>query len=123
MSIRRAMPTIHSRDLAASRAFYVGYLGFEAAMDEEGFLMLRSPTTPTTQLIVATDAAHDPEVTRVDISVEVEDVEHAYAEAERRGLAIVYPLTDEPWGVRRFFLRDPDGKVVNVASHRPGAPG
>ena len=30
----------------------------------------------------------------------------------------VYPLTDEPWGVRRFFTRDPNGVVVNVLSHR-----
>jgi len=25
----------------------------------------------------------------------------------------VYPLTDEPWGVRRFFVRDPDGEVLD----------
>jgi len=33
----------------------------------------------------------------------------------------VYPLTDEPWGVRRFFVRDPNGVVLNVMSHRPSA--
>jgi catechol 2,3-dioxygenase-like lactoylglutathione lyase family enzyme len=118
MSIRRAMPVVRAGDLDASRAFYVDFLGFAPAMDETGFLMLRSPSTPTTQLIVATDEAHDREVLRVDISVEVEDVEGAHAEAVRRGLEIVYPLTDEPWGIRRFFVRDPDGTVVNVASHR-----
>ena len=35
-----------------------------------------------------------------------------------QGCAIVYPLTDEPWGVRRFFVREPNGKVINVLSHR-----
>jgi hypothetical protein len=30
----------------------------------------------------------------------------------------VYPLTDEPWGVRRFFVRDPNGMIVNVVSHK-----
>ncbi len=30
---------------------------------------------------------------------------------------IVHPLTDEAWGVRRFFVRDPDGHVINVLSH------
>jgi catechol 2,3-dioxygenase-like lactoylglutathione lyase family enzyme len=119
MNIRRAMPVVHSTDLPASRAFYVDYLGFEAGMDEEGFLMLRSPTTPTTQLIVATETAADREAMRVDISLEVTDVDAAHAEAQRRGLQVVYPLTDEPWGIRRFFLRDPNGLVVNVASHQP----
>jgi catechol 2,3-dioxygenase-like lactoylglutathione lyase family enzyme len=118
MTIRRAMPVVHSTDLQASREFYVDYLGFEAGMDEHGFLMLRSPTTPTTQLIVATEDAADPEVMQVDISLDVVDVDAAHSEARRRGLSIVYPLTDEPWGIRRFFLRDPDGLIVNVASHR-----
>jgi hypothetical protein len=27
-------------------------------------------------------------------------------------------LQDEEWGVRRFFVRDPNGRVVNVLSHR-----
>ncbi len=119
MNIRRAMPVVRSKDMETSRAFYVDYLGFEAGMDEEGFLMLRSPTTPTTQLIVATEQAMDREVFSVDISLEVADVDGAHAQAIRRGLQVVYPLTDEPWGIRRFFVRDPDGLIVNIASHRP----
>ena len=59
----------------------------------------------------------DPEVQRVDMSVEVADVNAAHADALARGLDIVYPLTDEPWGIRRFFVREPSGTVVNVASH------
>ena len=61
--------------------------------------------------------AMDPEVQRVDMSVEVADVNAAHADALARGLDIVYPLTDEPWGIRRFFVREPSGTVVNVASH------
>jgi uncharacterized glyoxalase superfamily protein PhnB len=38
------------------------------------------------------------------------------------GVEVVYPLTDEPWGVRRFFARDPNGVVVNVMTHRPVEP-
>jgi uncharacterized glyoxalase superfamily protein PhnB len=46
-----------------------------------------------------------------------DDVEAAYEDAQQRGLEIVYPLTTEPWGVRRFFVRAPDGNVVNIVSH------
>jgi uncharacterized glyoxalase superfamily protein PhnB len=56
-------------------------------------------------------------VRQARISIEVDDVDAIHADAVRRGLEIVYPLTDEPWGVRRFFVRDPDGTVINVASH------
>jgi uncharacterized glyoxalase superfamily protein PhnB len=54
-----------------------------------------------------------------DITVEVADVDAVHVEAVRRGLEMVHPLTDEPWGVRRFFVKDPNGVVLNVASH-PG---
>ena len=52
------------------------------------------------------------------VSVQVDDVDAAHATALREGAEIVHPLTDEPWGVRRFFVRDPDGHVVNVLGHR-----
>jgi len=45
-------------------------------------------------------------------------VDAVYAKAVARGLTIVYPLTTEPWGVRRFFVVDPNGLVLNLMSHR-----
>ena len=53
-----------------------------------------------------------------DLSIEVDDVDEVYA-ARRvaAGFEITYAITDEPWGVRRFFVRDPFGKIVNILSH------
>nr|WP_261575005.1 VOC family protein [Frankia gtarii] len=51
------------------------------------------------------------------VSVEVDDIDTAHAAALAVGAGIVHPLTDEPWGVRRFFVRDPDGNIVNVLGH------
>lgn len=54
------------------------------------------------------------------VSVEVESpaaLAAVHAGAVRAGLEIVHPVTDEPWGVRRFFLRMPGGAVVNVLAH------
>jgi predicted enzyme related to lactoylglutathione lyase len=117
--IRRAIPVVHTDDPEGTRAFYVDLLGFRVAMDQGGMLMLVSPSVPTTQVIIAWAAedASDPQVLRVNMSVEVADVDAAHADAVQRGLDIVYPLTDEPWGIRRFFVREPSGTVVNVASH------
>ena len=53
-----------------------------------------------------------------DVSIQVDDVDAVYAEVIRRGLEVVHPLTDEPWGVRRFFVREPTGRVLNILSHR-----
>jgi uncharacterized glyoxalase superfamily protein PhnB len=52
-----------------------------------------------------------------DLSIEVDNLEDVYRRAEEAGYSIVYPLTDEPWGVRRFFVRDPFGKIVNILAH------
>jgi len=51
------------------------------------------------------------------ISVRTDDVDAAYAEAGRLGYEIVHPLSTEPWGVRRFFVRAPDGNVINVVGN------
>ena len=125
MSIRRVVPNFVTDDLQASRAFYVDALGLEVAMDEEGFTMLRSPSNATAQLTLwKRDGPRlDVEIKRAHASVEVEDVDAVYAKCIALGMPIVYPLTDEPWGIRRFFVEDPDGTVINVASHREhGAP-
>jgi uncharacterized glyoxalase superfamily protein PhnB len=52
------------------------------------------------------------------VSIQLDDVEAAYAEAIRRGYEIVHPLTTEEWGVHRFFVRAPDGTVINMVGHR-----
>ena len=116
------MAVVFTDDPQGSRDFYEAFLGFRVAMEHDGFLMLQSTSVPTTQVILAW--AHpnvmDPQVHRLDISIEVADVDAAHADALARGLEIVYPLTDEPWGVRRFFVREPSGQVVNVATHIAG---
>jgi lactoylglutathione lyase len=57
----------------------------------------------------------------VEIVVEVDDVERAYAlaspEAERHG-GRIEPLGERPWGTRDFRLVDPDGYYVRVTSPR-----
>ncbi|MET0888348.1 MAG: VOC family protein [Mycetocola sp.] len=60
---------------------------------------------------------HSPQDSLISVHVG-NDVDEAFAEAQRRGYEIVHPLTDEPWGVRRFLVRDPDGNVINIVSHR-----
>jgi catechol 2,3-dioxygenase-like lactoylglutathione lyase family enzyme len=119
MSIRRVAPNIASDKLDACRDFYAGLLGFQVAMDMGWIVTFVSPSNPTAQVSVVRDDATAPVVAQV--TVEVADVDAVHAEAVRRGLEIVHPLTDEPWGVRRFFVKDPSGAVLNVASHRGDA--
>jgi catechol 2,3-dioxygenase-like lactoylglutathione lyase family enzyme len=115
MGIRRAVPDIETDRFDESRAFYVDVLGFEVAMEMDWVMTFASPTNPTAQVILISEDASAPVAPQM--SVEVDGVDAVHAEAVRQGLEIVHPLTDEPWGVRRFFVRDPNGLVVNVLSH------
>jgi catechol 2,3-dioxygenase-like lactoylglutathione lyase family enzyme len=119
MSVRRVVPNIASDKLHESRDFYAGLLGLQVATDMGWILTLVSPSNPTAQLSVLRQDATAPVVAQ--LTVEVADVDAVHAEALRRGLEVVHPLTDEPWGVRRFFVKDPNGVVVNVVSHRGDA--
>lgn len=116
MSVRRVVPNIASDRLDESREFYTGLLGFDVAMDLGWVVTFASPTNPTAQISVAREDASA--AVHPHLTVEVVDVDAVYADAVARGLRIVHPLTDEPWDVRRFFVVDPNGVVVNVVSHR-----
>lgn len=116
MKIRRIVPDLETERLEESRDFYTNLIGLRVAMDLGWILTLQSPTSETAQLNLMTHDATAPVVP--DISIEVADVDAVHAEALRRGEKIVHPLSDEPWGVRRFFVEDPNGIVVNVMGHR-----
>ena len=95
--------------------FYGRVLGLGVAMDLGWIVTLAAPENPAAQIsLMRQDASAS---VQPDASIEVDDVDAAHATARRLGYEIVHPLTDEPWGVRRFFVRDPNGKVINVLSH------
>lgn len=66
------------------------------------------------QLVTRDEAASEDSV----ISVHTDDVDAAYEEAQRLGFQIVHPIATAPWGVRRFFVRAPDGNVINIVRHK-----
>ena len=116
MTIRRAVPDVHG-DPAASRAFYEDVIGMKLVMDMGWIVTFKSPIQGPIEISVMSGDASAP--VTPDISVEVEDLDGVHARAVAGGYEIVHPLTDEPWGVRRFFVRDPNGAVINVMRHLP----
>ena len=104
-------------DIDAARNFYSDYLGLNVENLNLGWVArFQTPDGRACVQVVTRDAT-SPQDSVLSVHVG-NDVEEAYAEAQRRGYEIVHPLTTEPWGVRRFFVRDPDGNIINVVSHR-----
>lgn len=116
MRAKRIMANLRVADLAAAKSFYTDFLGSSTEEFDMGWVArYTSPETGASVQLVTRDATapEDPVV-----SVHTDDVDGAYAEARRLGYEIVRPVTTEPWGVRRFLVRAPDGNVINVVRHR-----
>ena len=116
MRATRIIADLRVADLEAAKGFYTDYLGLSTEEFNLGWVArYNSPDTGANVQLVTRDAAatEDPAV-----SVFTDDVDAAYAEAQERGYEIVHPLSTEPWGVRRFFVRAPDGTVLNIVNHR-----
>ena len=116
MRATRVIANLRVTDIAKARTFYMDYLGLSAEGFDLGWVMrLSTPDGRAVVQLVTRDATASEDAV---ISVAVGgDVDRAYEEAVRRGYEIVHPLTDEPWGLRRFFVRAPDGSVINITSH------
>jgi catechol 2,3-dioxygenase-like lactoylglutathione lyase family enzyme len=115
-SPRRVIAYARGADVDASRAFYTDVLGFEVAM-EDPVLGVTAPANRSAQVLIPPAGFEDPQP-RFGIDVgSPEAVDAAHAAALERGLRVVYPLRNEPWGVRRFFVEDPGGTIVNVLAH------
>ena len=116
MRARRIMANLRVADIEAAKSFYTDFLGLTTEEFNMGWVArYTSPDTGANVQLVTRDATAAEDSV---ISVQVADVDAAYGQAQRLGYEIVHPLTTEPWGVRRFFVRAPDGNVINIAHHR-----
>lgn len=114
MAVRRIKPNIRSERFEESRAFYRDVVGLEEQGGLDWILFFGTDQREVQLSVMALDIkAH----VHPDVSIEVDDVDEVYARAVAAGEEIVYPLTDEDWGLRRFFVRDPNGAVINVTQH------
>ena len=103
-------------DIEAAREFWVDFVGLRVETLGLDWVTRLTDADGRAQVQLVTADATAP--VDSDLSVLVGDaIEDAWAEAQARGLDIVHPLTTEDWGVRRFFVRSPDGTVLNIVSH------
>jgi catechol 2,3-dioxygenase-like lactoylglutathione lyase family enzyme len=116
MNVKRIVTNIATRDVAAARQFYGEILDLDVLMDMGWIVTYGADEQMKLQLSVMSEGGSGTPVP--DISIEVDDVEEALRRCRSAGIAIVYGPADEPWGVRRFFVRDPLGRLVNILMHR-----
>jgi predicted enzyme related to lactoylglutathione lyase len=115
MTVRRIVSNIATTSIDEVRKFYSDLFDLDVVMDNGWIVTLASGETARAQISLATEGGSGTAVP--DVSIEVDDVDAVYRRAKQLGHAIAYDLANEPWGVRRFYLIDPTGKLLNVLSH------
>ncbi|HEX7388453.1 MAG TPA: VOC family protein [Castellaniella sp.] len=121
MKVRRIVANIESPDPGQAERFYQNLLGLDVLMDLGWIKTFGSGQTMTVQVSVASEGGKGTPVP--DLSIEVDDLPCVLERARQAGIAIEYGPADEPWGVRRFYVRDPFGKLINILQHNESVPG
>lgn len=111
---------IFVRDMAAMRRFYEDVLGFPAVRElspnwveyrlGENTLTLARPGRTAADAPTPNGSA----ALQLAFKVSASEVDQCAAELTRRGVALLSPPTDQPFGHRTLFFRDPDGNLLEV---------
>ncbi len=115
MKVKRIVANIATANPSEAERFYSAIFGLQLVMDHGWIRTYSSGETMTTQLSVASEGGAGTPVP--DLSIEVDSLETALQRVKDENIKIEYGPVTEPWGVRRFYIRDPFGKLINVLQH------
>ncbi|MFZ4929233.1 VOC family protein [Chryseobacterium sp. Mn2064] len=113
--VKRIVANIKAADLSKADLFYQDILELDVLMDHGWIKTLGNKEEMSVQLSFAEQGGNYTEVPY--LSIEVDNVDQIYHTMQQEGFEIVYKLTDEEWGVRRFFVKDPLGNLINILQH------
>jgi catechol 2,3-dioxygenase-like lactoylglutathione lyase family enzyme len=115
VKVKRIVANIKTENTAAAKHFYHDILGLEIMMDLGWIVTYGVSRKMDVQLSFASEGGSHTPVP--DLSIEVDNVDEAHERIKNHNIPVEYGPVDEPWGVRRFYVRDPFGKLINILSH------
>ena len=116
MAVRRIVANVAAQRIDAAKAFYGDAFGMNVVMDLGWIMTFAADGSAAPQISVATEGGSGTPVP--DLSIEVDDMADVHQRMQAAGFRIEYGPVTEPWGVKRFFVRDPFGRLVNVLEHQ-----
>ena len=115
MKVKRIVANVEALDPSAAKRFYRDILGLDVLMDMTWIATYGSREKMPVQVSFMAEGGSGAPVP--DLSIEVDDLDAALSRMLTAKIPVEYGPVDEPWGVRRFFVRDPFGKLVNILAH------
>ena len=115
MAVKRIVTNIHAQDLEDAKRFYGDILDMDLVMDHGWIVTFASKHQMSPQLSIGKEGGSGTPMP--DLSIEVDNLDEVYRRACDAGLSIEYGPVVEPWGVRRFYVRDPFDRLINILAH------
>ncbi|MEK4295542.1 VOC family protein [Paenibacillus sp. FSL R5-0914] len=115
MRVKRIVTNIKTQNVSAAKSFYQDVLELDLLMDHGWIETYGLLGKENIQISFASEGGSN--TPTPDLSIEVDDVDAVYERMKSAGYTIEYGPVDEPWGVRRFYVRDPFGKLINILAH------
>ena len=112
MAVTRIIANLTAPDPMALARFYEEVFELDLPFDMGWIAFLNKDRTQKIELHTASEGGSGIELPV--ISIGVDDLDATMAAVLAAGAEVVYGPVKEPWGLRRFFFRDPAGNLVNV---------
>lgn len=115
MKVKRIVANMFAPEPSVVDKFYQGILGLDLAMDHGWIRTYAGSAKMTVQVSFANQGGSGTPVP--DLSIEVDDLDEALRRVQQGKIPMEYGPVSEPWGVRRFHVRDPLGRLINILQH------
>ncbi|WP_337171356.1 VOC family protein [Gemmatimonas aurantiaca] len=115
MQVKRIIANIPASEPSTVDEFYRNVLGLDLVMDHGWIRTYAGVAQMTVQISFASQGGSGTPVP--DLSIEVDDLDEALRRVHKNGIPVEYGPASEPWGVRRFYARDPLGRLINILQH------
>jgi catechol 2,3-dioxygenase-like lactoylglutathione lyase family enzyme len=115
VAVKRIVANIATEHVGRAEAFYADILGLRLVMDHGWIRTFAADASAAPQISIAAEGGSGTPVP--DLSIEVDDLDEVHRRVVRAGLPVEYGPVREPWGVRRFYVRDPFGRLLNILVH------
>jgi uncharacterized glyoxalase superfamily protein PhnB len=116
---RKAVPSLPVRDCTEAIRYYCDVLGFKKDFDDA--ILGRDRTLfagVSRDECEITLNQHDRQRYRATVGCEVDDVDLLYEDYRSRGVRIILPPQDEPWGERHMAIADLYGHEIHFSSKK-----
>ncbi len=115
MAVKRIVTNVATAEAGDAQKFYGDILGLERLMDMGWIVTYGNGGQTSPQISFASEGGSGTPVP--DMSIEVDNFEEVRQRVLEAKMPIEYGPVQEPWGLRRFYVRDPFGRLINILQH------